>query len=391
MPLPGIVLLSRSYTVFAKTRRPSETCKSSWYLKGRFSNVQMKKKLSIHDIAKALKVSASTISFVLNNKAEEKRISESVRERVLKYVEEVGYKPNVLAQSLRTGKSKILGMLVEDISDSFFSRIARTAELLAAKNGYKILFSSTENDTAKTKSLLKLMRERQVEGYIIAPPPGIETDLHELLHEKIPVVLFDRYFADIPTHNIEINNAQGATLAAAHFIENNYCNIGFITLDSTQTQMAARLRGYTNALNDHGLPLCVLKAPYNLDEEMIIKAVTGFLTAHPLLDAVLFATNYLTVGGLKAIQQMGLGIPDNIAIIGFDDNPHFSILSPPVTAVVQPVQQIAEVSVGKLMEMLSGRTGCVSESNIVLPVKLEIRASSMPVKRSKLSLATDEK
>ena len=341
----------------------------------------MKKKLSIHDIAKALNLSASTISFVLNNKAEEKRISESVKERVLRYVEEVGYKPNVLAQSLRTGKSGILGMLVEDISDSFFASIARTAELLAAKKGYKILFSSTENDTAKTKSLLKLMRERQVEGYIIAPPPGIETDLQELLHENIPVVLFDRYFPEIPTHNIEINNVQGAELAASHFIENKYCNIGFITLDSNQTQMAGRLRGYTSTLEKHGLPLYVLQAPYNLNEEMIIKAVTVFLTAHPVLDAVLFATNYLTVGGIKAIQQMGLVIPDNIAIIGFDDNPHFSILSPSVTAVVQPVQQIAETSINKLLEMLSGRISCLGVFNTVLPVQLKIRESSRPVKK----------
>ena len=346
----------------------------------------MKKKLSIHDIAKALKLSASTISFVLNDKAEEKRISESVKERVLKYVEEVGYRPNVLAQSLRTGKSGILGMLVEDISDSFFSSIARTAELLAAKKGYKILFSSTENDTAKTKSLLKIMRERHVEGYIIAPPPGIETDLLELQREQIPVVLFDRYFPEIPTHNIEINNVHGAALAANHFIENKYFNIGFITLDSGQTQMADRLQGYSNALENHDLPLCVLKAPYNLNEEMIIKAVTAFLTTHPELDAVLFATNYLTVGGIKAIQQMGLGIPDDIAIIGFDDNPHFSILSPSVTAVVQPVQKIAEVSINKLLEMLSGKISCISEANIVLPVKLEVRASSMPATRSKVSV-----
>ena len=345
----------------------------------------MRKKLSIHDIAKALNVSASTISFVLNNKAEEKRISESVKERVLKYVEEVGYKPNVLAQSLRTGKSGILGMLVEDISDSFFSSIARTAELLAAKNGFKILFSSTENDTAKTKSLLKLMRERHVEGYIIAPPPGIETDLLELQRDQVPVVLFDRYFQDVSTHNIEIDNLQGATLATKHFIENKYRKIGFVTLDSAQTQMADRLRGYSYTLQHEDLPLCILKAPYNLNEEMIIKIVKEFLSANRELDAVLFATNYLTIGGIKAIQQMGLGIPDDIAIIGFDDNPHFSILSPSVTSVVQPVQQIAETSVNKLLGMLSGQISCIGEFNIVLPVKLAIRESSMPVKRFNLT------
>jgi len=332
-------------------------------------------------------LSASTISFVLNNKAAEKRISESVKDRVLKYVKEVGYQPNVLAQSLRTGKSGILGMLVEDISDSFFSSIARTTELLAAKSGFKILFSSTENDTDKTKSLLKLMRERHVEGYIIAPPPGIEADLHELQREQIPVVLFDRYFPEIPTHNIEIDNVQGAAIAINHFIENQYRNIGFITLDSNQTQMAGRLLGYTHALKSQDLPVCVLKAPYNLNEDMIIKTVAEFLTAHPHMDAILFATNYLTVGGLKAIQQMGLDIPIDIAIIGFDDNPHFSMLSPSITAVVQPVQQMAEVSVNKLLDMLGGKLSCVSDCNIILPVKLEIRQSSMPVDKLKADRA----
>ena len=154
--------------------------------------------------------------------------------------------------------------------------------------------------------------------------------------------------------------------------------------------MSARLHGYTNVLNTHSLPLCGLKTPYNLNEEMIIKAVKGFLAANAKLDAVLFATNYLTVGGIKAIQQMGLGIPEDIAIIGFDDNPHFSILSPPVTGVVQPVKLIAEVSINKLLEMLSGKITCYSVSNIVLPVKLEVRESSMPVNRSKVSETNDD-
>jgi len=339
----------------------------------------MKKKLSIHDIAKALKLSASTISFVLNDKAEEKRISESVRERVLKYVEEVGYKPNVLAQSLRTGKSRILGMLVEDISDSFFSSIARTAELLAAKKGYKILFSSTENDTEKTKELLRVMRERHVEGYIIAPPPGIEQELKELLNEKIPLVLFDRYFPALHTHNVIIDNYLGALLATKHFIDNGYRHIGFVTLDSNQTQMSERLQGYQYSIDTHSLSSHIFKIPYNQDEQTIISGITGFLTKNTLLDAILFATNYLTIGGIKAMKKLQFKIPGDIAIVGFDDNAHFPILSPAISAVAQPVEDIAEKSISKLLNILAGREPHTCVSTIVLPVKLLVRESSVAV------------
>src|SRR5688500_5299223 len=119
----------------------------------------MNKKTSIHDIAKQLKVSATTVSFVLNGKANEKRISEDVTRRVLDFVEVVGYKPNQVAKSLRTGKTNIIGMLVEDISDPFFSSISRGIESIAYNHKYKIFFASTENDTEKTKALIKVFRE----------------------------------------------------------------------------------------------------------------------------------------------------------------------------------------------------------------------------------------
>src|ERR1044071_5908470 len=125
----------------------------------------MKKKLSIHDLAKQLGVSATTISFVINGKASEKGISEQLEERVRKHIQKVGYKPNLLAQSLRTGKSKIIGMMLEDISDPFFSEIARGVEINAYNHGYKIFYVSTENDTKKTKDLLQVFRDRQVDGY----------------------------------------------------------------------------------------------------------------------------------------------------------------------------------------------------------------------------------
>ncbi|MGJ1206515.1 LacI family DNA-binding transcriptional regulator, partial [Sphingobacterium lactis] len=132
----------------------------------------MRKRILISDIAKNLGVSVTTVSFILNGKAKEKRISEGLTKRVLDYVKKVGYKPNQLAQSLRTGQSKILGLIVEDISNPFFSNVAKYIERIAYDNGYHIIYCSMDNDETKAKELIQLFYDRQVDGYIITPPEG---------------------------------------------------------------------------------------------------------------------------------------------------------------------------------------------------------------------------
>lgn len=336
----------------------------------------VKKKYSIHDIARELNVSATTISFVLNGR-EQKKISEPVRKKILDFVEKIGYKPNPVAQSLRTGKSKIIGMLVEDISDPFFSGIARIIEQKAAKLGYKMFFSSTENNTSHTRQLLKLMRERQVEGYIMAPPPGIEPEVRELVNDNIPVVLFDRYFPDIESHVIEVDNYGGAYKATQHLIGNAYTCIAFITLESEQTQMLARLNGYLDAVRDAGLPAFVVKMQYGTDEDAIAIRLIGFLGHNSQTDAIFFATNYLTKAGIHAIKNAGLIIPDDIAVISFDDNAHFPMYSPAVTAVAQPLKEISERSISKLMSLISGKE-LSKTSHTRLDIELLTRESSLP-------------
>ncbi|MFD2144991.1 LacI family DNA-binding transcriptional regulator [Mucilaginibacter antarcticus] len=140
----------------------------------------MKKRLSIADIAEALNISKTSVSFILNGQAEEKRISKKLVDKVVQYVEEVGYKPNLLAKSLRTGKSNTIALMVEDISNPFFASIARLIEDRAYQNGYRITYCSTDNDTAKTKDMIGIFQDRHVDGYIIAPPEGIEDDILSL-------------------------------------------------------------------------------------------------------------------------------------------------------------------------------------------------------------------
>ena len=345
----------------------------------------MKKTISIHDIAKKLHISATTISFVLNGKAEEKRISEDVTKRVLDYVKQVGYRPNHIAKSLRTGKTNIIGMLVEDISDPFFSSISRGIESIAYNHHYKIFFASTENDTEKTRALIKVFRERQVDGYIIAPPSGVEDEIKALMDDNVPVILFDRYLPSLTTSTVVIDNFSGSYQAVKHLRENGYSNIAFITLNSQQTQMHDRLQGYIKAIEESLCDPIVAKLPYKLSHQLSAeKLVQEFIKKHDKVDAVIFATNYLAINGLRAIRDLGLVIPDDIAGIGFDDNTHFNLFSPSITAVAQPIEEIAEEVVQQMLDALSDEKESKKRRMVTLPVKVVVRNSSFPKRKNKI-------
>ncbi|HEX8461880.1 MAG TPA: substrate-binding domain-containing protein [Segetibacter sp.] len=344
----------------------------------------MKKKTSIHDIARELKISAATISFVLNGKAEEKRISEEMTKKILAHVKKIGYQPNPFAKGLRTGKSNIIGMMVENISDPFFAGIARGVEKNAYTFGYKIFYVSTENDLEKSKALLNVFRERQVDGYIIAPPPGMEREVQQLIDDNVPVILFDRYYPDVATTNVVIDNYKSAYMAAEHLNNNNYKNVGFVTLDSDQTQMAERLRGYLDAMNKEEHEQTILKVPYNISHDEVVQRIKDFISSSPHLDAIFFATNHLTTKGLEAIKLLNISVPDTLGIISFDDNTHFSLFTPSISAVAQPMTQIAEEVVRLLMKRLANNDLKTTTERVVLPTELVVRNSSVPKKSKKI-------
>lgn len=336
----------------------------------------MKKKLSIVDIAKQLNVSPTTISFILNGKAKEKRISDELAEHVLKQIEISGYKANSLAQSLRTGKTSIIGLMVENIANPFFANVARLIEEKAYKNGYKIIYCSTANDTEKTKDLLKMLSERHVDGYIISPPEGVESDINQLIENNSPVILFDRYLPNTLADYVGINNEESTYNATIHLITNGYKEIAFVTLDSLQSQMQDRLRGYERALAEHGLNQHVKEISYHQTEDMIHRHIIHFFDRKKNIDAVLFSTNYLGVSGLKAIREMGLRIPEDLAVVAYDDNSLFEMYSPSITAIAQPVEDISERLITSLLNRLNSSSKIKKAMNDVVKTTLIERSSS---------------
>lgn len=339
----------------------------------------MKKKITIGNIAEQLGISKTTVSFVLNGKAREKHISEALESKILEHIQKVGYRPNQSAQGLRNGKTRIIGMLVEDISDPFFSSVAREIEEIAYQQGYKIIYSSTENELEKAKDLIEIYRSRQVDGYIIAPPPGLDKEINELIDDNLPVVIFDRSIPGVHTNTVLVNNYASAYDAVVHFIVNGYRNIAMITLSSDQDQMLERLDGYNDALKRiKGLPV-VKKVVYHDRNEASVKEIQEFLHDNPQLDAVFFATNYIADKGLEAIRNLGINIPDDLGVIVFDDHSLYRLFSPPVTAVSQPVKQIAANAIKILLDILDEKRPAKPLINIVLDNVLVIRESSATV------------
>lgn len=336
----------------------------------------IKKRLSIVDIANELNISKTTVSFILNGRAKEKRISEELVERVLKFVEKVGYKPNSLAKSLRTGKSNIIGLMVENISDHFFANIARFIEDRAYKNGYKIIYCSTDNDANKTRELIAMFRDRHVDGYIIAPPPGVEDDIAALINDQLPVVLFDRYFPSIESSYVVTDNLYGTYNATQYFIDHGYKKIAFITFESHQTQLQARMDGYKKALKENNLKPYIKEVVFNQDAKYIIEPITDFLKKNNDFDAILFGTNRIGACGLKVISNLGIRVPDDVAVISFDDYDVFELYSPSVTAIAQPIEEIADNVISILLNKLNTPIQNRVNEQVTLHTELKIRGSS---------------
>ncbi|MFD2036829.1 LacI family DNA-binding transcriptional regulator [Belliella marina] len=314
-----------------------------------------KKKISIADIAKATGVSTTTVSFVINKKAKN-NVSTAVIEKVEKYIKEIGYKPNLLAKGLRTGKTNIIVFMVEDISDRFFSSIARLMEEKAYKNGYKLIFCSTENDTERSRELLTLFKDRQVDGFIITPPVGFEEEVKTLIEEKIPVVLFDRYFEDIEVSHVVIDNMESMFKSVNSVFGKGCRNVAFITTDSKQSQMMGRLSGYEKAVRQHGAPRLVKEIPFfGVKEKSAVEEIQSFLDANPGLDGMVFSTNYLTKAGLKVLKNNKISIPGDMAVLSFDDDELFELYTPTISALSQPVESIADKLMESLLKQLNGK------------------------------------
>ena len=320
------------------------------------------KKVSISDIARKAGVSVSTVSFVMNDKAVKMRISREVIEKVENVAREMGYRPNQLARGLRTGKTRTIGLIVENISNAFFATLAKTIEDEAKKYDYKVVYCSTDNDEEKARELINMLSQRQVDGYIITPTPELAQEISKLQAENKPVVLIDRYFpehGEIPA--VLVDNYEGVAKGTEYLIGKGYSKIALVTIENEMAHMKDRLQAYYDVLRRHGIVVdeaLINVVPYHAGREKSLEQIKNLLKgAGTSIDAVFFLTNYLGVLGIEAIKNMQIRIPEQLAVLCFDDNDIFRLYTPTISVIRQPIEAIGQQAMCALIERLKHTGG----------------------------------
>jgi LacI family transcriptional regulator len=337
------------------------------------------RKISMKDIAEELNISITTVSFVVNGKSQEKNISAQTVKRVNDLIEKLGFNPNGAARLLRTGKSKTIGLLVEDIGNFFFANIAKIVGKEAHKNGYNVILSSTENNDGTAKDLINKMKDSSVDGLILTVTHGLAKEISNLQKQNIPFVLLDRIMPGVETDYVILDNYSGGFDLTKHLIRNGYTKIAMVSVVSEMSNVLEREKGYMQAMKKAKIPVdpnLVLRFPFGESRLNILKGVQNLLAGDPEIDAVFFTTNDLGVLGIEAIQESKLKIPDDIAVVSFDDNDLFRLHTPSITVAAQPVKEIATRTIELLIRLIDGDVAENKITELTIKPTIIIRNSS---------------
>jgi LacI family transcriptional regulator len=345
----------------------------------------MNKKVSIKDIAQTVGVSTALVSYVLNNKEKEARVGKEIAQVIRDTAADMGYQPNQIAKSLKTGKSHTFGLIVADISNPFFANLARNVEDEAKKFNYTVIFASADENAEKSQNLINILTERQVDGFIIAPAENSQNQIEALLKHNIPLVLIDRYFQGLDTNYVVTNNYEASYNAVSHLIETGKKNIGMVAYKTDLVHMLDRKRGYIDALKDNKLlkaktPL-IKTVDFNSNQEEVGEGIRELFDQNPAMDALFFATNTLTLKGLKSLNKMQYKVPDDVAVVCFDESEAFDFFYSPLTYIEQPLLEMGRKAVQILIKNIADKKSVNTQLSI--ESKLIVRQSSAAVVKKK--------
>lgn len=333
-------------------------------------------KITIKDIAREAGVSITTVSRVLNNK--EEGMSNETREKVLRVIEKVNYQPNQLARSLVTKRSKMLGLIVPNISNPFFPELCRGAEDEANDHNYSLIICNSDDQLHKEENYLRLLKEQQVDGILLSSKDQLsETNRMQLQESKIPFIIFDRGEEGNQHSGVFLDNEKGGYLAGQHLIELGHRQIACITGPENIHNSQKRLSGFQHALR---------KASLELPEEFILTGDFKMDTAYRLTKQFLennhvtaiFACNDLMACGVyQAAHELGIQIPEQLSIIGFDDIPLITALIPKLTTIRQNTYEMGRKAIALLIHTIEHE---VSE-RVVFEPTLVVRESTKYINR----------
>jgi len=306
--------------------------------------------VTIKDVAERAKVSITTVSHVINKT---RYVSDELTERVFQAMEELNYRPNTLARSLRSGRTRTIGLVIPDISNLFFAEISRKIEDKGFEFGYSVILCNTDDDLSKEDSYINVLLEKQVDGIIFISAGGSEANLNKPLDFGIPVVVADRDVSGARSDVVLLDNRKGGYDAVKYLIEMNHRRIGCISGPSKVTPSAQRLEGYKEALLDQSISIDnSLIEPGDFRFESGEQAMRKLLSLGDPPTAVFACNDMMALGAMRAINDFRKKIPGDISIIGFDNIPISKSVYPALTTMAQPIKEMADLVVELLIERI---------------------------------------
>ena len=328
---------------------------------------------TIQDVARLAKVAPATVSNVLN---ETRPVAEARRERVLAAVKSLGYRPNHLAASLRRQATRTVGIVVPDLTNPFFAAIVHRIEELAAESAYQILLVSSNEDPKQEAARIHALLDRRIDGLIIAPSRDEVEAVSHPIGELPPTVLIDRGFGLGGFDTVAADNFQAAYHGARHLLDLGHRDIALLATDPRLANIADRVTGYQQALTEAGIGSKARVITAGLDIDTCRAAIEQELRRAHRPSAVFAARYVATLGAIKAIRALDLDFPHDISLLGIDDSDWMSALRPYVSAVAQPVEEMAAEAWRLLNQRLAGVGG--PSARLRLQCSLQVRESTRP-------------
>ncbi len=327
--------------------------------------------VTIKDVAHRAGVSFPTVSHVIN---ETRFVSEELRARVHQAINELGYQPNAIARSLRCKKTQNIGMIIPDIAYPFLAEVARGVEDIGFEHGYNVILCDSNGALEREAAYIDLLQEKRVDGIILVAAGESSRHVETLIKLGMPVIVVDRELLGLEVDSVLADNPQGGYQATEYLIQLGHRRIGCITGPPDLSISSQRVSGYRQALERYSIPFC--------DELVVIgdfrhqegyKAMRQLLALNEPPNAIFACNDIMAVGAICAAKDKGLGVPEDTAIIGFDDIALASFISPRLTTIAQPKYEMGAIAVKLLVERINEKSQ--SFTKVILPVHLVVRES----------------
>ncbi len=314
------------------------------------------KEVSLKTIAEEVGVSIATVSLVLNGKDKNGRISKKVANKILSIASEYNYIPNSIAKSLKVGKSKTIGLIVADISNMFFGKLALHIQNHAEKAGYTIIVGNTNENLFELKKMINLLKSRQVDGLIITPTGESESLFQELLPKQLPFVFVDRDFPMLNSNAVLINNYEISYTSTKLLLKKGCKRVAMITYKNPQYHMDERKRGYIDALKEQNffVESLIKYVRYEHLEEDVYVAIKELFTQDSF-DGVFFTTNSISMKALKHIVKLKKDKMGDLKYVCFDQNDAYCLLPIDIAYITQPIEEMAKAAVDIIINQIENQ------------------------------------